>query len=57
MIRAEVGDQIHVVFRNNAQFPFSISGSGVSHKASEGASYDDGTWLAGATILCLLSSP
>jgi hephaestin len=44
LIRAEVGDTIYVVFKNNAKHPHSLHPHGVSYdKASEGAQYDDGT--------------
>ena len=44
MIRAEVGDTIKVVFRNNAKHPHSLHPHGVFYeKSSEGAQYDDGT--------------
>jgi FtsP/CotA-like multicopper oxidase with cupredoxin domain len=44
IIRAEVGDTIRVVFRNNASHPYSIHPHGVFYaKSSEGAGYDDGT--------------
>ena len=44
MIRAEVGDTIKVVFKNNARHPHSVHPHGVFYeKASEGAEYDDGT--------------
>jgi hypothetical protein len=44
VIRAEVGDTIKVVFRNNCQFAASIHPHGVFYKKqSEGAPYDDGT--------------
>jgi FtsP/CotA-like multicopper oxidase with cupredoxin domain len=44
MIRAEVGDTIQVVFRNNATHPHSLHPHGVFYdKASEGAEYEDGT--------------
>ncbi len=44
MIRAEVGDTIRVVFRNNGHKPYSIHAHGVFYKKdSEGAPYDDGT--------------
>jgi hephaestin len=44
VIRAEVGDTIKVVFKNNASFPFSIHPHGVFYqKNSEGAPYNDGT--------------
>lgn len=43
-IRAEVGDTIRVVFRNNARHPFSVHAHGVFYnKDSEGALYNDGT--------------
>ena len=43
LIRAEVGDTIKVVFKNNAQRPFSIHPHGVFYgKSSEGAPYQDG---------------
>jgi hephaestin len=43
-IRAEVGDTIKVVFRNNASLPYSMHPHGVRYaKSSEGAPYDDGT--------------
>ncbi len=44
LVRAEVGDTIHVVFRNNAKFPASVHPHGVFYnKDSEGAHYSDGT--------------
>ncbi|HEV7219153.1 MAG: multicopper oxidase domain-containing protein [Terriglobales bacterium] len=44
LIRAEVGDTIHVVFRNNGSKPYSMHPHGVFYnKDSEGAPYDDGT--------------
>ena len=44
LIRAEVGDTIRVVFRNNASFPASVHPHGVFYrKDSEGAPYSDGT--------------
>lgn len=43
VIRAEVGDTIKVVFKNNAGFPFSMHPHGVFYeKSSEGAGYNDG---------------
>jgi FtsP/CotA-like multicopper oxidase with cupredoxin domain len=43
VIRAEVGDTIKVVLRNNASFPFSLHPHGVSYdRDSEGAMYADG---------------
>jgi FtsP/CotA-like multicopper oxidase with cupredoxin domain len=43
VIRAEVGDTIKVVMRNNASFPFSLHPHGVSYdRDSEGAMYSDG---------------
>ena len=47
VIRAEVGDRIAVVFRNNCSFPTSIHPHGVFYeKAHEGAGYADGTGAA-----------
>lgn len=47
VIRAEVGDRITVVFRNNCSFPTAIHPHGVSYeKAHEGAGYADGTGAA-----------
>lgn len=44
LLRAEVGDTIRVVFRNNLGFPASMHPHGVSYtKASEGAPYAAGT--------------
>jgi len=44
LIRAEVGDTIKVVFRNNSGHPHSIHPHGVFYnKDSEGAPYQDGT--------------
>jgi FtsP/CotA-like multicopper oxidase with cupredoxin domain len=44
MIRAEVGDTIHVVFKNNTRFVASVHPHGVIYnKDSEGAHYADGT--------------
>jgi hephaestin len=44
VIRAEVGDSIRIVFRNNATRPFSVHPHGVIYnKDSEGAPYADGT--------------
>ncbi len=44
VIRAEVGDTVTVVFRNNASFPASVHVHGLRYdKASEGAPYDDRT--------------
>lgn len=44
VIRAEVGDSIRIVFRNNGSHPFSMHPHGVFYdKDSEGAIYDDGT--------------
>jgi FtsP/CotA-like multicopper oxidase with cupredoxin domain len=43
LIRAEVGDTIKVVFKNNAHHPYSVHPHGVLYlKASEGAPYQDG---------------
>ncbi|MGD8325730.1 MAG: multicopper oxidase domain-containing protein [Sphingomonadales bacterium] len=44
LIRAEVGDRIKIIFRNNADFPATIHPHGVFYqKDSEGALYNDGT--------------
>lgn len=44
VLRAEVGDTIRVVFKNNATEPYSIHPHGVFYlKDSEGSGYDDGT--------------
>ncbi len=44
VIRAQVGDTIRVVFRNNAKFPATVHPHGVFYdKDSEGSSYNDGT--------------
>ena len=44
LMRAEVGDTIRVVFKNNATRPYSIHPHGVAYtKDSEGAPYQDGT--------------
>src|SRR5271169_863228 len=44
VLRAEVGDTIRVLFRNNATHPFTMHPHGVFYaKGSEGAGYDDGT--------------
>jgi manganese oxidase len=44
VIRAEVGDSIRVVFRNNGSHPYSIHPHGVMYdKGSEGAGYVDST--------------
>ncbi len=44
LIRAEVGDTIQVVFRNNASHPFTLHPHGVLYlKDSEGAGYQDNT--------------
>ena len=44
VLRAEVGDTIRVVFKNNATHPFTMHPHGVFYaKDSEGAGYDDGT--------------
>ncbi len=43
-IRAEVGDTVKVVFRNNASHPYSMHPHGVFYlKSSEGSAYSDGT--------------
>ena len=44
IFRAEVGDTIRILFRNNASRPYSMHPHGVFYdKDSEGAPYDDGT--------------
>ncbi|XP_040913559.1 coagulation factor V [Toxotes jaculatrix] len=44
LIKAEVGQSIMVVFRNNAHRPYSIHPNGVSYtKQTEGLSYEDGS--------------
>ena len=44
VIRAEVGDTIEVVFKNNTPYPISVHPHGVRYKKdSEGTPYDDGT--------------
>lgn len=44
VLRAEVGDTIRVVFKNNATHPFTMHPHGVFYaKDSEGAGYDDGS--------------
>ncbi len=43
VIRAEVGDTVVVVFRNNARFPMTVHAHGLFYtKSSEGAPYQDG---------------
>jgi FtsP/CotA-like multicopper oxidase with cupredoxin domain len=43
LLRAEVGDTIRVVFRNNTKFPASMHPHGLEYdKCCEGAPYDDG---------------
>jgi hephaestin len=44
LVRAEVGDTIHIVFKNNGHHPFTMHPHGVFYtKDSEGAEYNDGT--------------
>jgi FtsP/CotA-like multicopper oxidase with cupredoxin domain len=44
LVRAEVGDTIRIVFRNNAKFPAAVHPHGVFYnKDSEGANYNDGS--------------
>ncbi len=44
VLRAEVGDTIRILFKNNASRPYSMHPHGVFYdKDSEGAPYDDGT--------------
>jgi manganese oxidase len=48
IIRAEVGDTIHVVFKNNATRPYSIHPHGVFYeKNAEGMAYNDGSAAPG----------
>jgi FtsP/CotA-like multicopper oxidase with cupredoxin domain len=50
-IRAEVGDEIVVVFKNNTRFPYGIHAHGVLYdKASEGADYPDGSAMDGDVV-------
>jgi hephaestin len=43
IIHAEVGDTIHILFKNNATHPYSMHPHGVFYeKASEGSPYNDG---------------
>ncbi len=47
VLRAEVGDTIKVVFKNNGSRPYSMHPHGVYYlKASEGSSYNDGSTAA-----------
>jgi FtsP/CotA-like multicopper oxidase with cupredoxin domain len=47
ILRAEVGDTIQILFRNNGTHPYSMHPHGVFYeKASEGALYDDGVATA-----------
>ncbi len=47
LLRAEVGDTIRIVYRNNAPFPNGLHPHGVFYdKDSEGAPYADGTSIA-----------
>lgn len=44
VLRAEVGDTIKVLFKNNAKYPYTMHPHGVFYlKDSEGAPYNDGT--------------
>ncbi len=44
ILRAEVGDTVKVVFKNNGTHPYSMHPHGVFYeKASEGVAYNDGT--------------
>eukprot|EP00494_Astrolonche_serrata_P030818 UN31086 len=50
-IYGEVGDKIHVTFRNNAGIPYSMHPHGVKYeKESEGAPYKDGSDMTGDSI-------
>ncbi len=54
VLRAEVGDTIKVVFRNNATHPFGMHPHGVLYaKDSEGADYNDGTSGADKEDACV----
>src|SRR5207237_2594778 len=47
VLRAEVGDTIRILFRNNGTHPYSMHPHGVFYdKSSEGAPYDDGVATA-----------
>jgi hephaestin len=47
ILRAEVGDTIKVVFRNNGSHPYSMHPHGVFYqKGSEGSAYEDGSSAA-----------
>jgi len=47
VLRAEVGDTIKVVFKNNGSRPYSMHPHGVYYlKASEGSAYNDGSAAA-----------
>ena len=44
LLRAEVGDRIHIVFRNKTRFPASLHPHGVFYlKTGEGSGYNDST--------------
>jgi FtsP/CotA-like multicopper oxidase with cupredoxin domain len=54
IIRAEVGDTIKIVFKNNATHPFGMHPHGVLYlKDSEGADYNDGTTGADKEDACV----
>lgn len=54
LLRAEVGDTIQVVFKNNATHPFGMHPHGVLYaKDSEGADYNDGTSAADKEDACV----
>ena len=54
LIRAEVGDTIKIVFKNNATHPFGMHPHGVLYaKDSEGADYNDGTTGADKEDACV----
>jgi manganese oxidase len=54
LIRAEVGDTIKIVFKNNATHPFGMHPHGVFYqKDSEGADYNDGTSGADKEDACV----
>ena len=48
VLRAEVGETIRIVFKNNASRPYSMHPHGVFYnKDSEGAAYADGSFPSG----------
>ena len=58
ILRAEVGDTIKVVFKNNATHPYGMHPHGVLYeKDSEGADYNDGTSGADKEDGCVAPAP